>query len=630
MQDIVAFKTSYSYFDSYLPIASATSLGCVKVGAYLTIDEDGTLNAERGGGASNWDELQGKPATLDNTNWEYAYTNAHKHAYLDALNGITPTDIAYWNSAVSYMHTHNNLAYLDTVDQNLSKSSDVNFNSVKADNDIVAFSTGISTDKFPIASTTALGCIKVGENLTIDSDGTLNAEAGGGAANWDELQGKPAGLTSDNISKWNTAASNSHTHSNKSTLDNISSSDISNWDNAADYSHYHSNRTYLDNINQYLSKSSTPTFSGGLVTGDTSGLNIKHSSGNSINGCNSNSIANLYFNYANANKNVLVDADCNVKAYGDVVAYKTGSASSPFKYWYPSVSSSGNLSWTNSTSTSTPNTVNIKGPKGDKGDTGKSIGSVSAYSTSTASSGKSTYYVYDTSNKYIGSFNVYNGAKGEKGDTGPRGPQGPKGDAGASGASRDTWENIYMKGGWPCVVFKANKASSGVYLHHRPDGPLYIAFGDINSNKHSFSPNGNAYVPGTLTCGNCTCKGTVTYGSLLKGSDIRLKNRLEDINNVLENIESIQTFKYTFKNDSSNDVNIGVSAQDLIKVYPELVKTTHTDEDGTEFYGVNYAELSTIALQGCKELHQLVKDQQSQIDLLKQEIAELKNTISNK
>ena len=55
MQDIVAFKTSYSYFDSYLPIASSYALGCLKVGAYLTIDEDGTLNAERGGGASNWD-----------------------------------------------------------------------------------------------------------------------------------------------------------------------------------------------------------------------------------------------------------------------------------------------------------------------------------------------------------------------------------------------------------------------------------------------------------------------------------------------------------------------------------------------------------------------------------------------
>ena len=139
MQDIVAFKTSYSYFDSYLPIASTYALGCVKVGAYLRIEEDGTLNAYSSGGAANWDELKGKPANLNNTNWTYAYTNAHKHAYLDTLNGITPTNVAYWNNAVSYMHTHSNKANLDSINQNLSTTSDVSFKSVKATNDIVAF-----------------------------------------------------------------------------------------------------------------------------------------------------------------------------------------------------------------------------------------------------------------------------------------------------------------------------------------------------------------------------------------------------------------------------------------------------------------------------------------------------------
>lgn len=38
-----------------------------------------------------------------------------------------------------------------------------------------------------------------------------------------------SGITSTNISNWNTASTNSHSHSNKSTLDGISSSDVSNW-----------------------------------------------------------------------------------------------------------------------------------------------------------------------------------------------------------------------------------------------------------------------------------------------------------------------------------------------------------------------------------------------------------------
>ena len=646
MQDIVAFKTSYSYFDSYLPIASTYALGCVKVGAYLTIDEDGTLNAERGGGASNWDELQGKPATLDNTNWEYAYTSAHKHAYLDALNVITPTEIAYWNSAVSYMHTHNNLAYLDTVDQNLSKTSDVNFNSVKADNDIVAFSTGISTDKFPIASSTALGCIKVGENLTIEEDGTLNAEAGGGAANWDELQGKPAGLTSDNITKWNTAATNSHTHSNKSTLDNISSSDInswdsaasnshyhsnkttldgisssdiSNWDNAASNAHYHNNKSYLDNINQYLSKSSTPTFSGGLVTGDTSGLNIKHSSGNAINGCNKSNIANLYFNYTDAYQNVLVDADCNLRAYGDVVAFKTGSQSSPFKYWYPSVSSSGDLSWTNSTSTSTPSTVNIKGPKGDKGDTGKSIGKVTVSSQSTVSSGKSVYNVYDVDNKLLGSFNVYNGAKGEKGDTGPKGPKGDDGPSYATSAastvSIPSSGTTFTKNSYNGLGVKLSGGNGVIGWSYEIGGMSWLYFNYVNGNT-------NVRV-GT--------NGDLRYNSVSTWSDMRLKDKVESVSNVLDKLNNIDIFYYKWKHIDDN-IHIGVSAQEVKTIFPELVIEDKNDGDieSPNYLSVDYQSLNTVGLQGLKELHALVKDQKSQIDLLKQEIAELKNTISNK
>lgn len=66
----------------------------------------------------------------------------------------------------------------------------------------------------------------------------------------------------------------------------------------------------------------------------------------------------------------------NLRISGDIVAYSAGNAPAPFKYWYPSVDTSGNLSWTNSTSTTTPTTRNIRGPQGatgpqgPKGDTG--------------------------------------------------------------------------------------------------------------------------------------------------------------------------------------------------------------------------------------------------------------------
>ena len=498
---------------------------------------------------------------------------------------------------------------------------------------VVAYSTGDYDLASPIASASALGMIKVGENLTITADGTLNAKAGGGASNWSELQGKPTTLegygitdaakasdltshtgnsdihvTSANKTNWNTAYNNSHTHSNKTTLDGISSSDISNWDTAYNYAHSHSNKSYLDNINQNLSTSSTPTFSGGLVTGSTSGLNIQHSSGNSINGRSGTSIANLYFNYSSSSKNVLVDSDCNIKAYGDVIAYSTGTASAPFKYWYPSVNSSGDLSWTNSTSTSTPSTVNIKGTKGDKGDTGKSVGKVSAYSTSSASGGSSVYRVYDTSNSLLGSFTVYNGQKGEKGDTGATGPAGPTGSMSAS-------SRVNLPSGG--TVFTAANAT-GKQLGVKLSGGNGILGWNTQSNgMHNLYLNDGA--PSGIAV-------KITNYEPVAGSDIRIKSVFYNVPNVLNKIEGISAFYYTLKEDEDKILKIGVSAQAVREVFPEAV-TLITPDGYDAYYGVNYMQLLTaVGINGLKELHAIVKQQELRIATLEKQISELLNT----
>lgn len=497
---------------------------------------------------------------------------------------------------------------------------------------VVAYSTGDYDLVSPIASASALGMIKVGENLTITADGTLNAKAGGGASNWSELQGKPTTLagygitdaakasdltshtgnsdihvTAANKTNWNTAYKNSHTHSNYNTLEDVTATAVSNWNTAYSYAHNHSNKTYLDNINQNLSKSSTPTFSGGLVTGSTSGLNIQHSSENSINGRKGTSIANLYFNYSSASKNVLVDSDCNVKAYGDVIAYSTGTASAPFKYWYPSVNSSGDLSWTNSTSTSTPSTVNIKGTKGDKGDTGKSVGKVSAYSTSSASGGSSVYRVYDTSNSLLGSFTVYNGQRGEKGDKGETGATGPTGSMSAS-------SRVNLPSGG--TVFTAANAT-GTKLGVKFSGGNGILGWDTSSNRL-----GNLYLNNGAPSGVAV---KITNYEPVSGSDIRIKSIFYDVPNVLDKIEGISAFYYTLKEDEDKILKIGVSAQAVREVFPEAV-TLITPEGHDAYYGVNYMQLlSAVSINGLKELHVLVKSQQAKIEELESRIKELES-----
>ncbi len=54
-------------------------------------------------------------------------------------------------------------------------------------------------------------------------------------------------------------------------------------------------------------------------------------------------MANLYLNYNSASNNTKIDKDNNISTSGDIVAYSTGTGTHylHYKYWKPSVSSSG-------------------------------------------------------------------------------------------------------------------------------------------------------------------------------------------------------------------------------------------------------------------------------------------------
>ena len=278
----------------------------------------------------------------------------------------------------------------------------------------------------------------------------------------------------------------------------------------------------------------------------------------------------------------------NIRATGDVVAYSTGNAPAPFKYWYPSVDTNGNLSWTNSTSTITPTTRNIRGPQG---------------------------------------------ATGPKGATGATGPQGPKGATGATGPqgpAGPTFTGGNVTGikatgiTWPFLGVQDVNSSNGYYISNRSDDKLYFCYKNTSTNIASLTNAGSLYIKGNYS----------------NGSDIRLKERMSNVQNILDKIRDIYAFYHKRKDIGDNITRIGVSAQEINRVFPELIGRADINGYG-EIMTVDYSTLATVvAINGLNELNlkldkfvsptkSWMTDKDKRIADLEKEVRDLREELNN-
>lgn len=202
----------------------------------------------------------------------------------------------------------------------------------------------------------------------------------------------------------------------------------------------------------------------------------------------------------------------NLRMNGDVVAYATGNAPAPFKYWYPLVDTSGNISWINSTSTTTPTTRNIRGPQG---------------------------------------------ATGPKGATGATGPQGPKGATGATGPQGPAGPS-FNGGNITNMLSIRNSGYPTLELYQSTSVYWRIC---VNTSNNTFCfkkwDTIVSYINGS--------------GDYVKNSDMRLKTRISTVRDVLDRIMRLDVFRYTLKYDPDKTVSIGLSAQQVNNEFPEIV-----------------------------------------------------------
>ena len=117
------------------------------------------------------------------------------------------------------------------------------------------------------------------------------------------------------------------------------------------------------------------------------------------------------------------------------------------------------------------------------------------------------------------------------------------------------------------------------------------------------------------TAGNAIFAQDVTVqGNFYTPSDKRLKTNIETLGNALQAIDSMRGVRFEYKEQKkyAKGPKIGVIAQELLKVYPEMV-TKGTDG----FFKVDYTQLTGVLIQAVKEQQQKMKQQQLEIDELK-------------
>lgn len=117
--------------------------------------------------------------------------------------------------------------------------------------------------------------------------------------------------------------------------------------------------------------------------------------------------------------------------------------------------------------------------------------------------------------------------------------------------------------------------------------------------------------------------GTLTTAA----SDQRLKKNIETISNPLEKVMALRGVTYNWKDSSMPKRMMGMIAQEVLPVVPEIVFENKT----TGFYGINYGETAGLLIEAIKAQQSVIQEmkesllaQKDEINLLKQQVKLLK------
>ncbi|MBN4061787.1 MAG: hypothetical protein COA57_06290 [Flavobacteriales bacterium] len=208
------------------------------------------------------------------------------------------------------------------------------------------------------------------------------------------------------------------------------------------------------------------------------------------------------------------------------------------------------------------------------------------------------------------------GSAGTNGSIGPTGPQGSAGIAGPTGAdgALNAWS---LSGNIGTTVGTNFLGTTDVQ-----DFAIYTN----NTERLRVVSGGNVGIGTTAPTQKLEVNGRLKTNGINETSDFRMKQDIIDLENSLEKIEQLRGVKYKWKTHDFPEKNfdagwqIGVIAQEVEKVIPELVKT---DIEG--YKSVEYSHLIPVLMEAIKEQQKMINTMKKQVDYLKKNNIEIRD-----
>lgn len=200
-----------------------------------------------------------------------------------------------------------------------------------------------------------------------------------------------------------------------------------------------------------------------------------------------------------------------------------------------------------------------------------------------------------------------------------------------AGTTTANTTKLFLVGGAEVAANTQTYTNSNCYIG--TDNCLYsggkkVSTTDTKNTVGAYTTKSKLYFIGTTTSTSADSQqsyknvsvyvsGTALYaaGGFYETSDERLKDFSNKIDVDLDKISKIKKHRFTWKGSENKNEEIGVSAQEIKELYPEIVSE---NEEG--YLSVAYDKLAVVALAAIDELHKKNKELEARIELLESKL----------